>query len=159
MHKNLDKNFLNPHQNFIKKKIKLVCVVFLFNHPNKVLLQHRDNNKNINHPNIWGPPGGHCDINEKPFDCAMRELKEETGYTLNNINYHSTSSYTIDNQEPHIIMNFWSIYDNKQEINCFEGQEMKFINIHNLDQIKIFSYNQNLIKKIHKEIILKSNEK
>lgn len=34
---------------------------------------------------IWELPAGKLEIGENPKDCAMRELKEETGYTAQNI--------------------------------------------------------------------------
>ncbi|RDY24829.1 NUDIX hydrolase [Romboutsia maritimum] len=34
---------------------------------------------------IWEIPAGKLEIGENPKDCAMRELKEETGYTAQNM--------------------------------------------------------------------------
>ncbi|MGL5347423.1 MAG: NUDIX hydrolase [Peptostreptococcaceae bacterium] len=34
---------------------------------------------------IWEIPAGKLEINENPKDCAIRELKEETGYSAENI--------------------------------------------------------------------------
>ena len=124
---------------------------FYFIHPSKVLLQHRDNKKNINHPNTWCPPGGHCEINEIPLNCAKRELREETGYQAKILYYHSASTYPLDKLKPHIILNFWGVYDQTQEIDCYEGQTMEFIEVDRLNKIKIFPYNINLIKKILSE--------
>lgn len=33
---------------------------------------------------LWEIPAGKIDLNEKPFDCARRELEEETGFTAEN---------------------------------------------------------------------------
>lgn len=33
---------------------------------------------------LWEIPAGKIDLNEKPFDCAKRELEEETGFTSKN---------------------------------------------------------------------------
>ena len=35
---------------------------------------------------IWEIPAGKLEIGENPKDCAIRELKEETGYSATNIN-------------------------------------------------------------------------
>lgn len=32
----------------------------------------------------WLPPGGHIEINESPYEAALREIEEETSLTLNN---------------------------------------------------------------------------
>ena len=40
----------------------------------------------------WAPPGGHLEINESLFDCAQREVLEETGLEVQNL--RKASSYT-----------------------------------------------------------------
>ena len=35
------------------------------------------------HLHFWGPPKGTLNKDEAPFECALRELKEETGLELN----------------------------------------------------------------------------
>ena len=46
-----------------------------FNNQNQVLLL-----RHVFHPRApWGIPGGWLDRNEAPADCALRELREETG--------------------------------------------------------------------------------
>ena len=59
-----------------------------------------NNRKTINHPDIWGPPGGHCEINELPLNCAKRELEEETGYKIKKLFYHSAANYPLKKQKP-----------------------------------------------------------
>lgn len=50
----------------------------------KYLLLHRNPNKRIM-PNIWMAPGGHREFNEGLFECARREVREETGLEIKNI--------------------------------------------------------------------------
>lgn len=48
-----------------------------FNDNNQILLL-----RHVFHPKApWGVPGGWLDRNESPSECALRELKEETGLT------------------------------------------------------------------------------
>ena len=68
---------------FLKIKninFNLVSIIFIFNTKNEVLLQLRDDKPEILNPNIWGPLGGHCNLYETPYNCALRELQEESGY-------------------------------------------------------------------------------
>lgn len=47
----------------------------------KLLLTRRASNLRI-FPNVWVPPGGHVELDEKLLDAGLRELKEETGLRL-----------------------------------------------------------------------------
>jgi 8-oxo-dGTP pyrophosphatase MutT (NUDIX family) len=48
--------------------------------PKKVLLIHH---KKLNK---WQQPGGHVEIDENPVECAIREVKEETGVDIGILN-------------------------------------------------------------------------
>lgn len=45
---------------------------------------HRGKHKKIM-PDVWMAPGGHLEFNEGLFECARREIKEETGLLIKNI--------------------------------------------------------------------------
>lgn len=45
---------------------------------------HRDKNKRIM-PDVWMAPGGHREFNEGLFECARREVMEETGLKIKNL--------------------------------------------------------------------------
>jgi 8-oxo-dGTP diphosphatase len=59
----------------MKKTIKVACDIFVLKE-GKLLLGIR---KNSYGEGNWGLPGGHLEWGEKLDDCAIRELKEETG--------------------------------------------------------------------------------
>lgn len=100
--------------------------ILLLRNDGALLLQLRDNKKNIKHPNMWGSPGGHLNKNETYAQCATRELFEETGYNSNNLNYLMTFYETSGNKKSKVKL-FWDKFDNKQKIKCYEGQKLKFI--------------------------------
>lgn len=50
----------------------------------KYLMLHRGKQKQIM-PDIWMAPGGHLEFNEGLFECARREVKEETGLSIKNL--------------------------------------------------------------------------
>jgi len=50
----------------------------------KLLALKRSDNKKI-YPNIWQCVTGKINTNEKPYEAALREVKEETGIETNNI--------------------------------------------------------------------------
>ena len=51
---------------------------------NKVLLLKR---KNEHGQGTWEFPGGHLEMHEEIRDCVAREVKEETGIVVNNIQF------------------------------------------------------------------------
>lgn len=58
------------------------CVVFTKEEEPKVLLIQRGNDP---YKGCWAFPGGFMDMDETAEECAVRELKEETGLTVNQI--------------------------------------------------------------------------
>ena len=57
----------------------------------KYLLLHRSPQKRIL-PDVWMAPGGHREFNEGLFECARREVREETGLEITNIRVKVTGN-------------------------------------------------------------------
>lgn len=55
----------------------------------KYLMIHRSNKKKIL-PNVWMAPGGHRYYGEGLFECARREIFEETGLKIKNLKVRAT---------------------------------------------------------------------
>lgn len=58
---------------------------------NKYLMLHRNKNKKIM-PGVWMAPGGKREFNEGLFECARREIMEETGLTIKNLQVKVTGN-------------------------------------------------------------------
>lgn len=58
------------------------CVIFTKEEETKVLLIQRGNEP---YKGCWAFPGGFMNMEETAEECAVRELKEETGLTVNQI--------------------------------------------------------------------------
>ncbi|MGH7146074.1 MAG: NUDIX hydrolase [Planctomycetota bacterium] len=56
--------------------LKLVTLGYLFDDQGRTLLLQRTKPPN---QGLWSPPGGKIEIGESPFECAAREVAEETG--------------------------------------------------------------------------------
>jgi 8-oxo-dGTP pyrophosphatase MutT (NUDIX family) len=82
----------------------------LFNQENKILILKRSVREDIYKPNLWVIPGGHVDEGESFIEAAKRELKEESGITIDkcynvgkyeddkcHIEYFSCSINSIEN--------------------------------------------------------------
>jgi 8-oxo-dGTP diphosphatase len=57
---------------------KLTTLVYTL-HNDQVLLMHRRKQPNLGQ---WTAPGGKIELNESPAECAVRELREETGLVV-----------------------------------------------------------------------------
>jgi len=116
--------------------LKATGILILRRQDGALLLQHRDKNKYIKYPNMWGSPGGHVKSNETYLECACRELFEETGYKVSNLKFLKTfkekSIFGLT-----IVKLYWDYYDGKQKIKCYEGQKIKFIKLQNIKKYKI----------------------
>ena len=63
---------------------------------NKILLLQRSSSKNIQ-PNKIMPPGGKVEAGESVYESALREFKEETGLSLNDMKLWGTFSWLDNN--------------------------------------------------------------
>lgn len=71
------------------------CVVFTQEEEPKVLLIQRGNEP---YKGCWAFPGGFMNMEETAEECAVRELKEETGLTVNRI--QQIGAYSKVNRDP-----------------------------------------------------------
>ena len=60
----------------------VTCVMIQNFEANEVLIH----NRKLKYPG-WSFPGGHVEHGESFYDCAVREVKEETGLDVKNLNY------------------------------------------------------------------------
>lgn len=81
---------LNTHRSTVEELRPRVGVAVLIMRNNQVLLGKR---KGSHGAGSWAPPGGHLEFGENIFDCAKREVLEETGMKLKKV---KASAYTND---------------------------------------------------------------
>jgi mutator protein MutT len=65
---------------FSDKILKVATCIVLMSKDKKVLLTKRT--QNISFPNAWVFPGGHVELGESLEQAVVRELKEETGISI-----------------------------------------------------------------------------
>ncbi len=64
-------------------KLATLCYV-KDNSTNKTLMLYRNKKENDYHEGKWNGLGGKFELGETPEECAIRELKEESGLTVEN---------------------------------------------------------------------------
>ena len=65
----------------------------------EMLLLHRIKKKQDLNEGMWIGIGGHFEENESPEDCALREVKEETGLTMTEFRYRGIVTFVSDRYE------------------------------------------------------------
>jgi 8-oxo-dGTP pyrophosphatase MutT (NUDIX family) len=106
----------------------VVAAVFLLLKDGSALMQHRDDKPGLRHAGKWVPPGGHCDPGEEPHDAARREMLEETGYHCRELQWLGrVIDQPDETADPYLLEVFWTLYDGIQPVQCFEGQEVRFL--------------------------------
>lgn len=65
----------------------------------EVLLLHRIKKENDLNEGMWIGIGGHFEENESPEECALREVKEETGLTMTEFRYRGIVTFVSDRYE------------------------------------------------------------
>jgi len=107
---------------------KVVAGILLLRGDGAALLQLRDEKPTIQDPGIWVVPGGHLEPGESPVDGARREFLEETRYACANPRLLAEfSSQALGYDGDFDLVFFWDRYDGIQEIECREGQALRFV--------------------------------
>lgn len=104
-----------------------VAAVIVLRHDGAALLQHRDDTPGLRNASMWVPPGGHAELDESMFDCARRELREETEYDASDLRFLLSFDDTVEGWPAYQLTIFWCWYDGSQSIACHEGQALAFV--------------------------------
>ena len=107
--------------------MKQVAAVVLLRSDEAALFQLRDNKPGLPWPGRWSLPSGRREANETLVLCAKRELREETGYDCQELHKLVTLEPDHDGYENYQMTAFWTNYDGLQNLECLEGQEIRFI--------------------------------
>jgi 8-oxo-dGTP pyrophosphatase MutT (NUDIX family) len=110
----------------VVKDTNCVSAVYLLRDDGATLLQLRDDKPTIYRPNHWVIPGGHCQLGETLEDCARREFVEETAYLCSELRFLISFLDEVEGYRYWLNI-FWALYDGQQQIECLEGQEVRFV--------------------------------
>ena len=96
-----------------------VCYIEKDNH---YLMIHRVKKKNDANHDKWIGIGGKLEESESPYDCIRREVKEETGLTLNKVIYKGFITFVSDEFGTEYMHLFKSVdFSGKVLDTCDEG--------------------------------------
>lgn len=100
-------------------KITTLCYI---EKEEKYLMLHRTKKKQDPNEGKWIGVGGHLEAGESPEDCLVREVLEETGYTLTKYQFRALISFLSDEQEPEMMCLFTADGFEGTPIPCSEGE-------------------------------------
>ncbi len=58
---------------------------------------------NVHGAGTWSTPGGHLEYGESPEECAIREVKEETGVNIGDVRFKGITNDLFEVSEKHYI--------------------------------------------------------
>lgn len=78
--------------------LKLSVICYLDN-GKEFLMLYRNKKEQDMHEGKWVSVGGKFEIGESPEECAIREIKEETGLTVTKLNYQGVITFPCFTEE------------------------------------------------------------
>lgn len=138
--------------------MRIRCVgVILVQEDGSVLAQLRDDDPEIFNPNVWATCGGGMTEGEDASlqAAAARELLEETGYVVDpeQLRFLSHDEVTLENGLVIEHNYYFAPYDSKQEIQCFEGQAIRFLSPSELRTLPIAEGHKELFSKASESLL------
>ena len=88
----------------------------------KYLMLHRTVKKNDVNKDKWIGVGGHFEADESPEECVLREVKEETGYTLTSYRFRGIVTFVSGNGVTEYMHLFTADEFEGKTIACDEGE-------------------------------------
>lgn len=101
-------------------KVRLSTLCYIENE-NQYLMLHRVVKKNDVNKDKWIGVGGHFEEGESPEECVLREVKEETGYTLTSYQYRGLVTFVFADIEMEYMSLFTADGFEGEPIPCDEG--------------------------------------
>lgn len=101
-------------------EIKLSTLCYI-EKDHQYLMLHRIVKKNDVNKDKWIGIGGHFEAGESPEDCVLREVKEETGYTLTSYQYRGLVTFVFADIETEYMSLFTADGFEGTPILCDEG--------------------------------------
>ena len=103
----------------------------------KYLMLHRTVKENDINKDKWIGVGGHFEADESPEECLIREVKEETGYTLTSYRYRGIVTFVSGNGITEYMSLFTADGFEGAVTDCDEG-ELEWVDIDRIHELNIW---------------------
>ena len=120
-----------------KKNIAKLSTLCYIEKDGKYLMLHRTVKKNDVNKDKWIGVGGHFEQDESPEECLLREVKEETGYTLTSYQYRGLVTFVSGNGVTEYMSLFTADGFEGTPIPCDEG-ELQWVDKKDIEKLNIW---------------------
>ena len=103
----------------------------------KYLMLHRTVKKNDVNKDKWIGVGGHFETDESPEECLLREVREETGYTLTSYRFRGIVTFVSGNGVTEYMSLFTADGFEGEPVPCDEG-ELAWVDIDDVWSLNIW---------------------
>ena len=136
------------------KEVEIVVGIALLNLKHcQILLQLRDNKFIISDPNMWVLPGGTVENGESIHAAIKREVLEETGYKLKDPKLFRCLTINYSLSKVKSLYFFFEEFDLIQNVKCYEGQKMEFVELSFVKYLNTPTYLSDIIATLIQEKI------
>lgn len=117
----------------------------------KYLMLHRIVKKNDVNKDKWIGVGGHFEEGESPEECILREVKEETGYTLTSYRYRGLVTFVFADIEMEYMSLFTADGFEGEPIVCNEGV-LEWVDIEDVWKLNLWEGDKIFFRLLDEEI-------
>ncbi len=103
----------------------------------KYLMLHRTVKEKDVNKDKWIGVGGHFETDESPEECLLREVREETGYTLTSYRYRGIVTFISGNGVTEYMSLFTADGFTGEETACDEG-ELAWVDIDKVGELNLW---------------------
>ena len=118
----------------MKMRMSTLCYI---EKDQQYLMLHRIVKKNDVNKDKWIGVGGHFEDGESPEECVLREVKEETGYTLTSYRYRGIVTFVFGDIETEYMSLFTADGFEGEQIACNEGV-LEWVPIKDIENLNIW---------------------
>ncbi len=128
-------------------KLSTLCYI---ERDHQYLMLHRTVKKNDVNKDKWIGVGGHFEEDESPEECLLREVKEETGYTLTSYCYRGIVTFISGNGVTEYMSLFTADGFEGEPVPCDEGQ-LEWVDIDKVEELNIWEGDKIFFRLLAKE--------
>ncbi len=116
----------------------------------KYLMLHRTKKEQDINAGKYIGVGGHLEEGESPFDCIKREVKEETGFTLESVKLRGYITFVMGNETEHAFL-FTSDDFSGQQAECCDEGELLWVDISKVMELNLWEGDKAFLKQLNEK--------